>query len=327
MRAKHYSVLTVGLLALGFLVGNSLMPWGPTEAQAAGEPIVQITLLSGPERSTHSADPIDPAITYDVQVDFLEGSSACVGPPPPVDPLTLTVTVREQLDGAVGGTWPVDTSSWSWNTEETQVTGQVTIGGASSGQNRSLYGIHVCISNGAEGCGTKTVRMEHPVSGFTAGLYTTKGKSFAQTGSGCELIPSIALPLINEQMAATEFLTIVPSGTQIIAGGAEAEFLGIPLIGSITMPASLDTPGNNVVLEEVSVSGIDLSGIGFPGTNCEISGSADGSLMGEVSPGQDLDGSIRVYDMTLTLGGGTGSCDLVAHPNCELNISFDGNPP
>jgi hypothetical protein len=48
--------------------------------------------------------------------------------------------------------------------------------------------------------------------------------------------------------------------------------------------------------------------------------------MGEVSPGLDLDGSIRVYDITLGLGGGTGTCDLVAAPTCELNIRFDGNP-
>lgn len=48
--------------------------------------------------------------------------------------------------------------------------------------------------------------------------------------------------------------------------------------------------------------------------------------MGEVTPGQDLDGSIRVYNITLELGGGTGTCDLVAAPTCELHIAFDGNP-
>ncbi len=114
---------------------------------------------------------------------------------------------------------------------------------------------------------------------------------------------------------------VVPGGTGTV------NFYSIPLIGSIDMTASPSVPpANDVLLAEVGVSGIDLSGIGFPGTNCVISGKADGSLMGEVSPGQDLDGSIRVYDIELAQGGGIGPCDLVAAPTCELNVSFDGNP-
>jgi len=317
----------IGLLALGFLVVNYATPWGPTEAQAVGEPVIQFVSPDGTPRYVDDGDPIDPAIDIPVEVDFPPASSACAGTPLPVITSTLAVTVNRQLDGAVLESWPVETSGWVWNAEGNNVTGQVTIGGPTSGQDRSLYGIQVCISNGTQGCATKGIRVEHPVSGFTAGLYTTKGKSFTQTGAGCDLIPSIGLPFINDQMSTTEFLTIVPSGPEITAGAAEAEFIGIPLIGGITLPASLSEGTNDVLLAEVSVSGIDLSGIGLPGSNCSISGSADGSLMGEVSPGLDLDGSIRVYDITLGLGGGTGSCDLVAAPTCELNISFDGNPP
>ncbi len=93
------------------------------------------------------------------------------------------------------------------------------------------------------------------------------------------------------------------------------------------MTASPSTPpANDVLLAEVAVSGIDLSGIGFPGTSCVISGKADGSLLGEVSPSLDLDGSIRVYDIALTPGGGPWGCTLVAAPTCELNVKFDGNP-
>ncbi len=328
MRAKDYSLLTVGLLALGFLVGSSLAPWGLPEAQAAGEPVVQVTLLSGPERSTHAADPIVPPVTYDVQVDFPEGSSACVGPPPPVEPATLTVTVRQQLDGAVLDTWSVDTSAWTWNAENTRVTGQVSIGGETTGQGRSLYAIRACISNAnGEGCGAKTVRMEYPVSEFAGGNYLAKGTSFSQS-PGCTLIPSIALPLIAEQMATTEFGAFVPNATQISTMTDDTvNFTQIPLLGNVDMTASLNAGTNDVDLAEVSVSGIDLSGIEFPGTNCEISGSADGVILGEVAPGEDLDGSIRVYDMSLSLGGGTGTCDLVAQPGCQLTIKFDGNPP
>ncbi len=322
MRSKSYSVLMIGLLALGFLVVNHATPWGPAEAQAQGEPLIVFQLPVGTPRYTATADPIEPVITIDVQVDFPAASTPCAGTPLPVDPTSLEVTVNQQLDATVLDSWTVDTSGWVWNAENNNVTGQVSIGGETNGQGRSLYGIKVCIDNSSgSACATKGVRVEYPVSGFSAGAYDAKGTSFGQGGAGCNLIPSIAMPLLNQLMAEKAFLVVVPGGTGTV------NFYSIPLIGSIDMTASPSVPpANDVLLAEVGVSGIDLSGIGFPGTNCVISGKADGSLMGEVSPGQDLDGSIRVYDIELAQGGGIGPCDLVAAPTCELNVSFDGNP-
>lgn len=328
MRSRNYSVLMIGLLTLGFLFVGHATPWGPTEAQAQGEPLIQFVSPPGTPRYLETANPIDPAIDIAVEVDFPAASTPCAGAPLPVDPASLAVTVNRLLDAAVLESWAVDTSTWTWNAENNNVTGQVTIGGEISGQGRSLYGIEVCINNSAAlACATKGVRVEYPVAGFSAGAYDAKGTSFGQSGAGCNLIPSVAIPLINQQMANTEFLAIVPSGI-IMAGGVgnTASFIGIPLIGSINMTANLNVPANDVDLAEVEVSGIDLSGIGFPGTNCVISGKADGSLLGEVSPGQDLDGSIRIYDIQLALGGGIGPCTLVAAPTCELNVKFDGNP-
>ncbi len=327
MRAKNYSVLMIGLLALGFLIVNHALPWEPVDAQAAGEPVIQFVSPAGTPRYTRTSNPIVPAIVIDVEVDFPVASSPCAGAPLPVDRETLEVTLHRQIDGASQESWDVDEGTWTWDPVEDTVTGQVTIGGPDSGQDRSFYGIRVCIDNdSASACATKGIRVEYPVSGFTAGLYATKGTSFGQN-PGCTLIPAIALPLINGQMAATEFLTIVPSAAEITPPAtADVNFIGIPLIGSIDMPASLNGGDNQVDLAEVAVSGIDLSGIGFPGTSCEISGKADGTLMGEVSPGQDLDGSIRVYDISLSVVP-PGSCTLVAEPGCELLIKFDGNVP
>jgi hypothetical protein len=282
MRSKNYSVLMIGLLALGFLVVNHATPWGPAEAQAQGEPIIQFVAPAGTPRYMDTADPIDPGILIDVEVNFPAASTPCAGTPLPVDPSSLVVTLQQMVDSTPNGTsWDVDESTWAWNPAGDNVTGQVTIGGPSSGMDRILYGINVCISNAsASVCATKGIRVEYPVSGFTAGLYISKGNNFGQSGAGCNLIPSIAIPFLNEQMAAKDFLTIVPSGPQIAAGGAVAEFIGIPLIGSMLVPTVLNTGNNDVDLTEKAVSGIDLSGIGFPGTNCEISGKADGSLMG-----------------------------------------------
>jgi len=324
MRSKTHSVLMIGLLALGLLVLNHAMPWGPADAQAAGEPLIDFVAPEGTPRYMDTEDPIEPEIVIDVKVAFPEASTACAGAPLPADPATLAVTLQRQLDAAPLETWPVDTSGWTWG--ETggvvDVTGQVTIGGEVSGQGRSLYGIKVCIDNAsASSCATKDVRVEHPVSGFTAAVYTATGRSFSQTGAGCNLIPSIGFGFIEDQMKKTEFIAIVPSGAQITAGGADVEFIGIPLLGGIVMEALPDTVDNDVDLTEVAVSGIGLKVATF---DCVISGKADGSLMGEVSPGQDLDGSIRVYDLIVT--DGPGGCGLTAAPTCELHIGFDGNP-
>lgn len=302
---------------------NQAFPWGPPEAQAAGEPVVQFAAPEGTVRYVDDADPIDPSILIDVEVNFPDATTPCAGAPLPVDPNTLEVKVHRQLDGEQLETWDnIDEGTWTWNAQFNNVAGQVTIGGTSSGQIRSLYGIEVCIENdSARSCATKGIRVEHPVDGFTAvPVYITRGTSFSQRGAGCNLIPSIGIPFINEQMATTEFYTVVPSGAAIAAGGAQVEFVGIPLLGVINMPAALDTVDNDVDLTEVAVSGIELKVLTY---DCVISGKADGSLMGEVSPGQDLDGSIRVYD--LIVEDGPGGCGLTAAPTCELHIGFDGN--
>jgi hypothetical protein len=337
MRSRNCPLLMIGLLALGFLVVNHATPWGPTEAQAQadpGDPIIQIVSPAGEPRYTRPGNPIDPAITVDVAVEFPIVETTCVGANTPVDTSTLEVYLWRVIDGVMQEEWPVDTSSgWTWTgTAPDRVEGQVTIGGVGSGQNRSRYGLYVCIENAAaRKCQLGgMVRVEYPVSEFTAAYYSvTKGTSFSQGGAGCTLIPSAAFSLLNQQMAAEEFQTITPNGAGIVGGtNNTVSFINIPLIGAagpIDMTASLNEPANDLDLAEVAVSGIDLSGIGFPGTNCVISGKADGNLLGEVSPGQDLDGSIRVYDIELALGGGTGTCDLVAAPTCELNLKFDGN--
>jgi hypothetical protein len=324
----------IGLLVLGLLVAPYTVPWEPAEAQAAGEPvIVFVSPPPGDElRYTRTEDPIDPAITVDVAVAFPIVETPCAGANPPVDTSTLEVYVVRWLDSEVLESWAVDTSSgWTWTaTAPDRVEGQVTIGGPDSGQNRSRYSVSVCIRNAVgRKCGNGYFRVEFPVAEFTAAVYDARGTSFSQGGAGCALIPipDVAIPLINQAMAATEFSVFVPSGAGMAGGAGTVSFDQIPLIGSIYMPASLNEVANEVDLAEASVSGIDLSWTGFPGTNCLISGKADGSLLGEVSPGQDLDGSLRVYDIQVGPGVGAGTCELLAAPTCEFNIWFDGKTP
>jgi len=333
MQAKNHSVRMIGLLVLGLLVAPYTVLWEPAEAQAAGEPVIRfVDPPPGEQRYTMTGDPID-EITMDVAVEFPIIETPCAGTNPPVYTSTLEVYVLRLLDSEIQEAWAVDTTSgWTWTgTAPDRVEGQVTIGGPGSDQNRSRYCISVCISNASGkkcergGC----FRAEIPVAEFTAAVYDARGTSFSQGGAGCALIPypDIAIPLINQAMAATEFSVFVPSGDGMAGGAGTVSFERIPLIGNVYMPASLNEVANDVNLAEASVSGIDLSWTGFPGTNCSISGKADGILLGEVSPGQDLDGSLRVYDILVGPGGGAGTCELVAAPTCEFNIWFDGKAP
>lgn len=332
MQKRNCSVLMIGLLVLGLLVAPYNLPWEPAEAQAQVPVIQFVDPPPGDEpRYTRTGDPINPVITVDVEVIFPIVETPCAGVNPPVDTGTLEVSVLRLIDRAIQepiaeNEWPVDTSAWLWTgTDPDRVEGQVTIGGLASGQDRSQYCVKVCINN-ALGTNCERggyLRAEVPVAEYSAAVFSaTRGAGFSQGGATCNLIPGAAIGFINGAMASTEFYTIVPPN-----GAGTVQFIGIPLLNSINMTASPSVPpANDVLLAEVGVSGIDLSGIGFPGTNCVISGKADGSLLGEVSPLWDLDGSIRIYDIDLSLGGGAGTCDLVADPSCELNVKFDGNP-
>ena len=334
MQARNSSVLMIGLLVLGFLIAPYTLPWEPVEAQAQLPVIQFVSPPAGDEpRYTRTGDPINPVITVDVEVTFPIVETPCAGVNPPVDTSTLEVYVWRVIDADMQQEWPVDTSSgWTWTGDPDRVEGQVTIGGLGSGQDRSRYCVRVCIENAlGKNCQRGGyLRAEFPVAGFTTRFYNVRGTSFSQGGATCNLIPSIAFSLINQEMAARVFTAWVPSGAEIGSQtGYAVDFYDIPLINSISMTASLDETANNVLLEETEVSEIALPVINIPGlsTNCVISGFADGSLLGEVSPGLDLDGSIRVYGIELDPGPPElGTCDLVADPTCELNVKFDGYP-
>ena len=109
MRARNYSILMIGLLAVGLLILNHALPWEPPEARAAGEPII---LFEDPAGTPRYMDPdageIDPEILIDVKVNFPPGASACAGNPLPVITDTLTVAVNQQIDGTVSASTPVD---------------------------------------------------------------------------------------------------------------------------------------------------------------------------------------------------------------------------
>lgn len=322
MQMKNYPARMIGLLLVGFLT----VPLGMVYAQG---PVIEIKSPTGEPRYVRTSDPIDPEIIVDVAVEFPIVETPCVGANPPVDTSTLEVYLWKVIDADMQEEWSVDTSSgWEWTgTDPDRVEGQVTIGGLGSGQDRSRYGIRVCIENEVERkCKLGGfLRVEIPVTNFFSASYeTTRITFFSQDPAGC-VIPGGLMGTINQLIATIAFPVGVNMSLSTATFGSMTTPL--PLMGIVAFGTSLDEPNNNVVLEQVTIDGIDLSQLGVAGYNCLVGGSADGILLGEVSPWSDLDGSMRIFDISVELGGGIGGCSLTTPgPECNINFVFDGNP-
>lgn len=315
MKANHAFLWMVALLLLGSLA----MP----PVASAQDPAIQFVSPAGSPRYTAASDPTGDPISIDVEVAFPLEGSGCSPAPPAVIPGTLEVTVQALLDASVQDEVTIDTSSgWTW-TGTDSVAGQVSVGGFGW----SLYGIKVCIENGAgSGCATKLVRVEHPVSEFVGRpLYFGRVTQFSQSPANC-VIPSIAMSAINNaiKVAPPVYITAPPAADY---PAEDVVFQELPLLGTVAFPGSLDTDENNVAMGSVTITGMDLGPLNIPGYNCLIGGSADGALYGEVSPNFDLDGLMRVFDISVGTGSGTGGCGLsTPGASCNIFLTVDGNP-
>lgn len=320
MKANHGSLCMMVLLLLGFLAVPPMA--------GAQDPVIQFVSPAGSPRITAASDPSGAPIPVDVEVAFPLIGGTCAPPPPPVVPGTLEVKVQQLLDASVQGEETIDTSGWTW-TGTDSVAGQVSVGGSGW----SLYGIKVCIGNGAgSACATKLVRVEHPVSEFVGRPVYFGSARLSQSPPGC-LLATFLETQINNMISAAPFSIDAPAAPEY---PAEPCVFDLPLpLGTVSFPANLDIPGNNVALgvddlgapAPVSMS-IDLGPYGLPGSyNCLIGGSADGDVYGEVSPNFDLDGRLRVFDISVGLGSGSGGCSIsTPAPACNMYITVDGNP-
>lgn len=329
MQMKNCSLRVIGLLLIGFLA----VPLGVVYAQ---DPIIKFKSPAGEPRFVRPGDPIDPAIPVDVEVEFPIEETPCVGANPPVHQETLEVYLWQVIDDQMQQEWDI-TSDFTWipGADPDRVEGTVTIGGTGSGQNRSRYGFRVCIENDVERkCRLGGfLRVEIPVTNFYSASYnTSRITGFGQTQGCCKpngvcLIPSFAIPLINQYMQTVAFPIDVNMGTSTVTFGSL--FYPLPLIGTVEFSTSLDTSppetgGNTLLLGAVTIDGIDLSQLGMAGYNCVLGGSADGIVLGEVSPWMDLDGSMRIFDISVI--GEPPACTLsTPSGECNINLVFDGN--
>ena len=100
--------------------------------------------------------------------------------------------------------------------------------------------------------------------------------------------------------------------------------LPVPFLGSFNLLGSFE--GNQIVFEPVEIDGVDLGAVPFAGTfglNCSITGQAEGEITGLGN--ETLYGEVRVSQIVVGPGGGTGGCILVQPaPTCTLVMDLAG---
>ena len=113
--------------------------------------------------------------------------------------------------------------------------------------------------------------------------------------------------------------------------GVYPTWVSLPLpspVGTIDVYARLDEPNNDIAFDPIGHA-IDFGQLNMPipGGNCLIQGTADGAIDGQTPLPDDLDGTIRVSEMQVSVGSGTGDCILTTpDPECSLYITIDGDP-
>ncbi len=314
MRGKNLPVLVLGVVLLGFFVVRCSQPMVP---------VIQFIAPTGSTPIVAETDPLDAPQTVDVEIAFPPTVNPCAGMTYPVFPETLSLSLQQMDDTQVVQEWPIDASGW-WNETQDRIQGQITIGGETSGQSWAAYRIKATISN-AQGPveASVSLRVEKPIEQLTGGWYDVKVVSIRQTPENC-ILPQIALGVVHDIMAQYP-----PLQVQIPAGSEYPDAITFPLpdpIGPLTLYAVLDVTSNDIVFPDpVTLAGIDLGPYNIPGFNCLVGGSGDGWVDGEVDP-EDMDATIRIFDMSVSTGSGSGSCNLSPpSEDCVLWVTLDGN--
>lgn len=318
MKRSSFFVMAVGLVLVGLFTIRCTGPSTPVItflSPTAGEPIVA------------TDDPVDTPITVSVDVAFPPAINPCAGTTFAVIPSTLRVTLKQMDDSTVLNEREIDASGW-WTQTMDEIQGEITIGGETSGESWGVYWLCVYIENEqgpVENDACLAIRVEKPIDTYVGGTYTVRITGLRQSPAGC-ILPDIVLGPVNDMIGPLTFqVTMVDAGLYPTS-------ISLPLpypIGIINVDARVDETNNDIAFDPVEHA-IDFGQLNLPipGGNCLIQGTADGAIDGQTSPGaDDLDGTIRVSGMEVSLGSGAGDCILTTpDPECSLYITIDGNP-
>lgn len=145
--------------------------------------------------------------------------------------------------------------------------------------------------------------------------YSFAVRSLDQVGPSC-LIPQSLLGPLAELLSETAYPVVIPHRTAF----PRSIPLEIPLFGPISVNARL--VGDALQFDPLEISGIDLGQYGIPGLNCIVGGRAEGwtSELGS----DTLEVTIRISNMSVTTGPGTGECLLAVTEPCTITVLSEG---
>jgi len=145
--------------------------------------------------------------------------------------------------------------------------------------------------------------------------YSFAVKGLDQDGPACLIPQSLLAPLV-QLLSETAYSVVIPHR----AAFPRSILLDIPLFGPISVNARL--VGDALQFDPVEISGIDLSQYEIPNLNCIVGGRAKGwtSELGS----DTLEATIRISNMSVTKGPGTGECLLTVTEPCTLTVVSEG---
>jgi hypothetical protein len=148
-----------------------------------------------------------------------------------------------------------------------------------------------------------------------------------QDPGACLLAP-LSVTLLRPILRGITIPVDIPGGVVIIDffGNNYPLDINLPVFGTITVDLSLDGTYEDMLMDGPDEYVADTSGLGVPGANCVITGSADG-IFTDINT-EPLTGSLTI-DIDSVEDSPAGACTLLKKPTepCAITLLLDAGFP
>jgi hypothetical protein len=160
---------------------------------------------------------------------------------------------------------------------------------------------------------------------FEGGSYDMSATDIEQDPGACLLSP-FAVALVRPILSGVVIPVDIPSSQVIVDffGNAYPLDIDLPVFGRVTV--ELSVVGTDIFMDGPDVYVADTSGLGVPGADCIITGSADG-IFTDIDT-EPLTGSLTI-DVALVEDSPPGVCTLLKKPvdPCAVSVILDAGFP
>jgi hypothetical protein len=170
-----------------------------------------------------------------------------------------------------------------------------------------------------DACCNAAVCVDDDNCPFSGGSFLFNATGLTQQPQAC-FVPSALVALILPLLTGTDFPVDLPPQSAF----PTVIDLNVPLLGTLDIPADFDAVNDEILFGPVQTPVVDLSRLNIPGLNCAVSGTAEGETIGLTQ--LHIPASIRLTDLTVATGGGTGACSLKQPvAECTLTVPIVGD--